>query len=99
MNLKNIKISTWIRTILQFLAYVNQAIAIMGQTSWASAVWYQWASLGVTVAITVFTYWYNNDWTNLAQSTGEIYDMVKDGELTQEELADFINKHKKSESK
>lgn len=96
-KLKELKTDMILRTVLQVLAYINQAIAIIGQSSFASAAWYQWLSLGLTVVITVVTYWYNNDWTNLAISTGDIYDMVKDGEITQEELNDFIEKHKKEE--
>ena len=96
-KLKQLKPAMILRTVLQVLAYINQVIAIMGQSSWASAPWYQWVSLGVTVLITVISYWYNNDWTNLAISTGDVYDMVKDGKITQEELEEFINKHKKEE--
>lgn len=98
-KLKTLKPRTIIFTIIQFLAYVNQVIAVLGQSSWASMAWYQWASLIVTILITILTYWYNNDWSKLAQSTGDIYDMVKDGEITQTELEDFIKKHEKEEKR
>lgn len=98
-KLKTLKLRTIIFTIIQFLAYVNQVIAVLGQSSWASMAWYQWTSLIVTILITILTYWYNNDWSKLAQSTGDIYDMVKDGEITQTELEDFIKKHEKEEKR
>lgn len=98
-KLKTLKPRTIVFTIIQFLAYVNQVIAVLGQSSWASMAWYQWISLIVTILITILTYWYNNDWSKLAQSTGDIYDMVKDGEITQTELEDFIKKHEKEEKR
>lgn len=94
-NIKTLNKGTILRTILQVLVYINQVIALIGQTGFASQTWYQWLSFGVTLFVTAVSYWYNNDWTNLAKATGEIFDMVKDGKITEDELNRFINSHKK----
>lgn len=95
--MKQISSGTIARTLLQFFAYVNQVVAVIGSTSFANAMWYQITSLVITIIITLLTYWYNNDWTNLAQCTGDIFKMVKDGSISKEELYEFIDNHKKVE--
>ena len=93
-KIKKIKLSTIIRTILQILAYINQGLALFSSFSFAKDPVYQWISFGCTIAITVISYWYNNDWTKLAQMAGSVFDMLKDGKITKEELDDFMNKYK-----
>lgn len=90
-------VGTLIRTILQFLTYANQVVAVIGHTSFANNPVYQYISLGVTILITLFTYWYNNNWTSMAELGQEVYDMLKDGKVTEEEMKDFLDKHKKEE--
>ena len=94
-NIKSPKIGTIVRTILQVLAYANQVVALIGQTTFASAVWYQWVSFGITLAITIISYWYNNDWTNFAKVSSEIFDMLKDGKITEDEVKKFVDNHSK----
>lgn len=88
---------TILRTVLLILGWTNQLIAIIGSTTFATATWYQIASFVVTALISGITYWYNNDWTNLAIISREVFDMLKDGKLTKEELEDFMSKHDKKE--
>jgi len=85
---------TIVRTILQVLVYINQVVAFFGQTSFAAAPEYQWATLILTIAITSITYWYNNDWTKFALISGDIFHMLKDGKVTNQEIAAFIEAHK-----
>lgn len=94
-NIKSPKIGTIVRTILQVLAYANQVVALIGQTTFASAVWYQWVTFGLTLAITIISYWYNNDWTNFAKVSSEIFDMLKDGKITEDEVKKFLDNHNK----
>lgn len=94
-KLKSLDKGTIVRTVLQVLAYINQIVALIGRTSFADAVWYQWMTLGVTIAITAFSYWYNNDWSSIAQITRDIFDMLSDGKITKEEIDEFLKKHKK----
>lgn len=96
METKKMKLGTIIRTILQVLTYINQIVAIVFQTiGKTDNPVYLWISVIITVIVTTITYWYNNDWSNLAKTTGEVFDMVKDGKITKEELDNFINNHKK----
>ena len=83
---------TLCRTILQFLAYVNQIIALIGQTTWASAAWYQWLSFGFTAAITIVTWWNNNDITAFARLGTKVLDALEDGKITEEEVKGLLEK-------
>ena len=94
-KIKSLSKGTLVRTIIQILAYANQVVALIGQTTFASAVWYQWVSFGVTLAITIISYWYNNDWTNFAKVSSEIFDMLKDGKITEDEVKKFLDNHNK----
>ena len=93
-KIKSLKASTKIRTILQILAYANQLVALLGNTTFASNIAYQWISFAFTVVITALSYWYNNDWSKAAQVCGDIFDMLKDGKITYDELSAFIAKYK-----
>lgn len=92
-KIKNIDFGTILRTILQIAIYINQFIAILGNTSFASSPVYQWISFGITVVITIITYWFNNDWSKLALVARDIFDMMKDGKITEEEVKKFIEDH------
>lgn len=94
-KIKAIDKKTLCRTILQFLAYVNQIIALIGQTTWASSQWYQWLSFGFTSAITIVTWWNNNDITAFARLGTRVLDALKDGKLTKEEVIEMLEKSNK----
>lgn len=96
-KLKSIDKGTIIRTILQILAYANQLVAVSGRNTFASSPVYQWISLIVTVVITAIAYWFNNDWSKFAIMARDIFDMLKDGKITKEELSAFIEKHHNKE--
>lgn len=89
---------TILRTVLQILVYANQIVAVLGQTSFASSPVYQWITFGLTLVITAVSYWYNNDWTNGALLVRDLFDMLKDGKVTSEEIEEFIARHKKEKS-
>lgn len=95
-KIKSLDKWTIFRTVLQLAAYINQFIAVIGMSSFASHPAYQWISFIVTLVVTAVTYWYNNDWTNFAQMAGDVFNMLRDGKITKEELDEFIAKHKKS---
>ena len=92
-KLKEVDFGTLVRTILQFLVYVNQIVAFLGRTTFADSVVYQWISLLLTIVITALTYWFNNDWTSRALLSRDFYDMLKDGKITKEEAEEFIKKY------
>lgn len=92
---------TIVRSGLQALAYINQFIAIIGQSSFANAAWYQWVSLIVTFLITALNWWENNDFTAFAKLAGKVLDALEDGKITEDEVKKILkgNKKKKEEPK
>lgn len=92
--LKSLDKGTVLRTILQVLAYANQVVAIVGQSSFAQSEWYQWLSIGVTFTITVITWWYNNDFTSAAQWGTKVLEALKDGKLTEDEVRELLDSKK-----
>lgn len=91
---KQVDFGTWLRTILQILVYVNQIVALIGSTSFADNPWYQWISLALSIIITTITYWFNNDWSSIAMEARDVFDMLKDGKITKEEIDSFLSKYK-----
>ena len=81
-----------IRAILQVLAIVNQIIAGIGKSSFASADWYQWLSVGVLIAISLVNMWENVDITKLATFGTKLVDALQDGKITIEEAQGFLEK-------
>ncbi len=81
------------RTIVQILAYINQLVAVIGSTSFASHPAYQWISFIVTLVSTTVSYWYNNDWSNGAILVGRLFKMLRDGKITQNEIEEFMDSY------
>ena len=96
-KLKSLDKGTICRTILQGVAYINQFVAVLGYSTFASSPVYQWVTFGLTIVTTLVSYWYNNDWTDIAKTTGEIYDMLADGKMDLDEINKFVNEHKQDE--
>lgn len=91
-KLKSLDKGTILRTILMILTVANQIVALAGKSSFASADWYQWLSFGLTLAVMLVSYWYNNDWSKLAQKSRDIFDALKDGKITEEEANKLLDK-------
>lgn len=87
------------RTIIQLAAYINQLIALIGSTSFASHPAYQWISFIVTVVVTGVTYWYNNNWSGAAVLLGKLFAMLQDGIITLDEIRDFMDTFKNKDQK
>lgn len=98
-KLKSLDKGTIARTILLILGWANQIVAIIGSTTFATATWYQILSACITIAISVVTYWYNNDWSHLAIMSRDFFDMMKDGRISEEEATKFIEDHKIGDKK
>ena len=89
-KIKSIDKGTLFRTAAQVLAYINQIVALIGSTSFASAAWYQWLSLSVTFVSTAVSWWYNNDVTSAAQWGSRVVDALKDGKLSEDEVKELL---------
>lgn len=83
-----------VRLLLQIFVYINQVVLVLGQTPLSDNQVYQIVSLVLTILITMLTYWKNNDWTGMAKTAGKVLDVLKDGEVTEEEVNEFITSHK-----
>lgn len=98
-KIKSLDKGTILRTILMVLATINQIVALIGQTTFAASSWYQWLSFAITLVTMIITYWYNNDWSKLSQVARDVFDMLKDGKITKDEVEKLIKKNKKEEPK
>lgn len=83
-----------IRFILQGLVWINQVLVLFGDMPFGNTYTYKIISFILTIVITGITYWYNNDWTSMAKVGTQIYEIIKDGKVTEDEVVDFINSRK-----
>ena len=88
---------TIIRSTTLVLAMANQVIAIIGASTFANSVWYQIASVVVTVISSLVSAWENNDWTYYAKLGTGVLDALEDGKITVEEVQELLDKHKVNE--
>ena len=91
-NLKFVNKGTFIRSVVLFIVLSNQTIAVFGATSYANALWYQVASVVVTIATALFTAWKNNDFTAFAKLGTDVMHALKDGKITPEEVVGLLGK-------
>lgn len=93
-KLKSVDKGTIIRSATLILAIINQVIAVIGATSFASATWYQIVSIIATVVTSIISAWENNDWTYFARLGTDVLDALEDGKITKEEVTEMLEKHK-----
>ena len=86
---------TILRTIFLILSLVNYVISMVGKKYWGSGSIYEYVSFGIFVLMVIISYWYNNNWTGFASIANDIFNMLADGKITEEEIIEFRNKHKK----
>ena len=86
---------TILRTIFLILSLINYVISMVGKKYWGSGSIYEYVSFGIFVLMVVISYWYNNNWTGFASIANDIFNRLADGKITEEEIINFRNKHKK----
>lgn len=86
---------TILRTIFLILSLINYVISMVGKKYLGSGSIYEYVSFGIFVLMVVISYWYNNNWTGFASIADDIFNMLADGKITEEEIIEFRNKHKK----
>lgn len=94
-KIKNVDTGTIIRSVTLILAIINQIIAVLGSTSFASATWYQIVSIIATVLTSLISAWENNDWTYFAKLGTKVLDALEDGKITKEEVIEMLEKSDK----
>lgn len=83
---------TVLRTVALIAAIINQVIAVLGSSSFASSPWYQIASLVATAATAAISAWENNDWTFYARVGTGVLDALEDKKITIEEAEELLRK-------
>lgn len=86
---------TILRTIFLILALINYILSMVGKKYWGSGNIYEYVSFVIFVVMVIISYWYNNNWTGFASMANDIFNMLSDGKITNEEMISFIEKHKK----
>lgn len=86
---------TILRTIFLILSLINYVISMVGKKYWGSGSIYEYVSFGIFVLMVVISYWYNNNWTGFASMADDIFNRLADGKISEEEIIEFRNKHKK----
>lgn len=86
---------TILRTIFLILSFINYVISMVGKKYWGSGSIYEYVSFGIFVLMVVISYWYNNNWTGFASMADDIFNRLADGKISEEEIIEFRNKHKK----
>lgn len=90
--MKKIKISTIIRIVALLAVLINQVLAIFGKNlPFNDNLVYQIVSAVLTVAVSAWTAWKNNDFTKLARAAGAVLDALKDGKITTDEVENIVN--------
>ena len=87
-----IKVSTIARIGALLVALANQCLAIWGQGAlpFTENMTYQVISLVATVVLAVINAWKNNDITKVAILAGKVFDSLKDGKITEEEIENML---------
>ncbi len=80
------------RTVSLVVAIINQAVAVIGSSSFASASWYQILSLIALALTSCLAAWENNDWTHFAQIGTAVLDALEDGKITEDEIKKLLEK-------
>jgi SPP1 family holin len=96
-KIKSLDKGTIIRVALLVCAYINQIIALVGMTSFASSPVYQGITVVVTIIVSAITAWKNNDFTHLAQLAGSVLKALKDGKIEENEIQELLAKAKENE--
>ena len=93
--MKNIKIDvpSIARLGSLLVALINQSLAIFGKDAlpFTENMAYQIVSLVATVVIVLINAWFNNDITKAARIAGGVLKALKDGKLSEEEIAAVLD--------
>ena len=87
-----IKVSTIARIGALLVALANQCLALFGQDllPFTDNVAYQIITVVLTVVMALISAWKNNDITTLARTAGRVFDALKDGKITEDEVENLL---------
>lgn len=87
-----IKVSTIARIGALLVALANQCLALFGNgvLPFTENMAYQIISLAATIVISVISAWKNNDITKVARLAGKVFDALRDGKITENEVENML---------
>lgn len=87
-----IKVSTIARIGALIVALANQCLALLGRDvlPFTDNAAYQIITIIATVVIAIINAWKNNDITRVARTSGKIFNALKDGKITEEEVDNLL---------
>lgn len=88
-----------IRIVVLVAVLINQVLVSTGKNPlpFADETIYEFASVCVTVAVTMYNAWKNNNVTNFAKIAQKVLDALKKGQITIEAIEELLNKNTESE--
>lgn len=87
-----IKVSTIARIGALLVALANQCLALFGRDilPFTDNAIYQIITVVLTITIAAVNAWKNNDITPMARIAGRVFDALKDGKITEEEVKNLL---------
>lgn len=87
-----IKVSTIARIGALLVALANQCLALFGRNvlPFTDNAVYQIITVVLTIVVAVISAWKNNDITHVARTAGRVFDALKDGKITEEEVENLL---------
>ena len=92
LALKRVSTATKIRVLLLMVTLLNQLVASIGATTYAQSDWYQLFSIVATTIVACINTWYNNDFTMYAMTSSKVFDALKSGYVTEDDIEKLILK-------
>ena len=98
MKNSKIKIGTIARIVALVVVLVNQCLVMFGRGAlpFTGELAYQIVTYALAVIVVVVNAWYNNDLTPLARTAGQLFDAMKDGKVTAEEVEHLVEEAEKT---
>lgn len=79
-NLKGVKIDTWVRLVVLFVAFISQFLVLIGKRTETIDIdkWQEYATYFATAITAIWGFWKNNSFTMAAQCGDKIKDEIKE---------------------
>ena len=82
INLKGVKIDTWVRLIVLFIAFISQFLVLIGKRTETIDIdkWQEYATYFATAITAIWGFWKNNSFTKAAQLGDVAKDLAKEND-------------------
>lgn len=87
-----IKVTTIARLSALAIVWINQILALFGKNiPVIDTLAYQIASILITLVVSAWAAWKNNDITKFARTAGKVLDALRDGKITTDETQELLD--------